>query len=307
MHMGYDANGNQVELIDGRGHVSRLIYDGLNRLIGTVNPSGGLTTTVYDAMGNIVARQAGGFAAPTLVGGAVQHSFTSSEGVTLFWETSHATDGVVYVRRAGSSDAFQSFGISGNYTPFHEVTLHGLAPATSYEYHIVSKDAFGYTLTTATQFFQTIAGAVVGPRRRSKVRPAFPAARCRPSRSVLEDRLSQIFIFATLWRSMKALSTLLLIVSVLLTSSAWAADAYYHGVETSDDSAAVLGGHHDTSSDQDVQSHHCGHLAHHFFGQPPAGLQLTQCVPSVRFESLAAPPPLSVSDTPMRPPRPRLS
>ncbi len=164
IHFSYDANGNQVEIVDPRGHVSRMSYDGLNRVIGTVNPSGGLTVTGYDAMGNIVNRQAGGFDAPVLVGGRVQLALTTNEGVQVRWQTDHPTEGLVYVRAAGSLSAFRVFGQAGNYASAQEVAITGLDADTLYEYYIVSKDAFGYTLAGATQTFRTlpaITGAAV--------------------------------------------------------------------------------------------------------------------------------------------------
>ncbi|HEX5513198.1 MAG TPA: LysM peptidoglycan-binding domain-containing protein [Gammaproteobacteria bacterium] len=132
-----------------------MFYDGLNRLIGTVNPSGGLTFTSYDALNNAIGRQAGGWHAPRLIDNVINRVQVSSEGATLEWRTDHATDGVVQVRRAGSTDEWQSFGLEGDYGLDHSLEIAGLAADTLYEYRLAISDAFGYRLTTSTHTFRT--------------------------------------------------------------------------------------------------------------------------------------------------------
>lgn len=117
-----------------------------------------------------------------------------------------------------------------------------------------------------------------------------------------------LLIFDTL-QSMRAVFASLLAVTVLLVSTAWTVDAYGHGGMTAGGGIAVSA-QHDPPPEPDVQdhaSHHCGHLTQHFLGQPAADLPLGEQFRSVRFEPTPAPRPLSVSDTPTRPPRQRLS
>lgn len=157
VHFDYDANGNQVRTTDARGNVSTVVYDGLNRIVATVNSEGGVTQTGYDAQGNVVARQTGGFTAPSLRGG-VRIDRVSDSGATLEWSTDHATDALLYVRPAGSGAAWTVFGTEGQLRLDHSVQLTGLAASTAYEYYFVSRDAFGYTLESAVRSFSTVAG-----------------------------------------------------------------------------------------------------------------------------------------------------
>lgn len=109
---------------------------------------------------------------------------------------------------------------------------------------------------------------------------------------------------------MKTFIGSLLAVVVFFAVTVGAVDAYWH-----DGGAAAAGnlassGQNDSPSDQDPQNvlgHHCEHLAQHFIGQPTAGLQVKVSAASARFEPLSARPPSSISDTPIRPPRQRLS
>src|SRR5262249_35420482 len=106
----YDANGNQVEIVDSRGFTSRLTYDGLNRVVGQQNPAGGITVTHYDAMGKVAARQVGGWSAPTITGDGITETLVSNRGAIIAFATDHATNAVVQVRRVGDTGAFTSFG-----------------------------------------------------------------------------------------------------------------------------------------------------------------------------------------------------
>lgn len=153
---GYDANGNQVSLTDARGFNSTLIYDGLNRMVGTVNPAGGLVATVYDAQGKVVARKTGGFEAPSFRG-SVSRSEVADRGLVIEWSTDRPTEGVVSVRRAGSLDAWQTIPVLAH-TVDHRVAVSGLSPLTNYEYFVTAQDAFGYTLTSSVGSFHTAAG-----------------------------------------------------------------------------------------------------------------------------------------------------
>jgi len=154
---GYDANGNEVQTVDARGNAGTMVFDALNRLIATVNRSGGLTLASFDAQGNVVARQTGGWSAPQLRGG-VREDGVSDTGAVIEWTTDHATDGQVYVRPAGSSGDWTIFGDAGAYTLDHSVRLKGLSAQATYEYKFVSKDAFGYTLESEVRTLHTAAG-----------------------------------------------------------------------------------------------------------------------------------------------------
>ena len=162
--IGYDANGNQVRTVGPRGNSATVLFDGLNRVIGTTNPSGGLTSTVYDALGNIVSQQAGGWAAPKIVDATVTQSFISTEGAFIQWQTDHDTNAIVYVRALNSNDAWISYGTPEVYSSLHGVLVNGLNPDSDYEYYVESQDLFGYTIRSDIKTFHTaigVEGAVV--------------------------------------------------------------------------------------------------------------------------------------------------
>jgi YD repeat-containing protein len=150
MHYAYDANGNTVQTTDARGNVSTIVYDGLNRMVGSVNREGGVTQTSYDAQGNAVSRQTGGYTAPSLRGN-LRIDRVSDSGAVIEWSTDRAADGSVFVRPAGSNGAWQEFKSVTGVAPDHSVVLSGLAAQTAYEYYIVSKDSFGFTLSSLAQ------------------------------------------------------------------------------------------------------------------------------------------------------------
>jgi YD repeat-containing protein len=158
----YDANGNQVKIIDSRGNTSTMLFDGLNRLVGTINPGGGMVSTGYDAEGNIVSRQTGGFSAPSLVGNRISQDLISDRSILLQWATTYATNGVIKVRRAGSSDAWQVFGSTDQYSTDHAVNVTGLAADTAYEYYFESSDAFGHSLNNLAAPAQFHTSAAIG-------------------------------------------------------------------------------------------------------------------------------------------------
>lgn len=157
--MGYDANGNQVQIVGPRGFTTTLFFDSLNRVIGTVNPAGGLSSSVFDAQGNVITQQTGGMTAPTLIDNTVHQSYASSEGVYLEWATSTSTNANVYVgvkdtpvgtwvKYTAGEDAFEVD---------HGLLINGLNPQTEYEYYVVVGDAFGNTVTTDIKSFVTTA------------------------------------------------------------------------------------------------------------------------------------------------------
>ncbi|RQP26682.1 putative Ig domain-containing protein [Piscinibacter terrae] len=49
----YDGNGNVLTSTDENGHVTHYAYDGDNRLVATIDPTGRVTGTVYDAEGRV--------------------------------------------------------------------------------------------------------------------------------------------------------------------------------------------------------------------------------------------------------------
>jgi YD repeat-containing protein len=111
---------------------------------------GGVTQTSYDAQGNAIARQTGGYTAPSLQGD-VYVGQVSDVGASIYWSTDRAADASVFVRPAGSSGAWQRFDAAEGFTLDHSVAITGLAPQSSYEYYIVSNDAFGYRLSSQSQ------------------------------------------------------------------------------------------------------------------------------------------------------------
>jgi YD repeat-containing protein len=143
---GYDANSNQVQTIDARGNASTVVYDGLNRLISTVNRIGGRTQAAYDAQGNVVSRLTGGYTAPALRGN-LRIDRVSDSGATIEWTTDRAADASVFWGPAGSdSSSWTEVKSVSGFSSDHSVVLTGLAPQTDYDFYIVSKDAFGYQL-----------------------------------------------------------------------------------------------------------------------------------------------------------------
>ncbi|MES9948135.1 MAG: calcium-binding protein, partial [Candidatus Thiodiazotropha sp.] len=154
---GYDANGNTVAATDARGFQSSMAYDGLNRMIRTVTPSGAVTTTDYDGLGNVTNREVGGFDMPSFNSGTFRATPTSS-GVMLQWSTNRASNGTVYVRRQGSYQ-WQTFTDQTQLVTLHNLEIDGLEPNTVYEYYMVAQDAFGYSMTTETRQFTTAAAA----------------------------------------------------------------------------------------------------------------------------------------------------
>jgi YD repeat-containing protein len=150
VHYGYDANGNQVQTTDARGNVSTIVYDGLNRMVGSVNREGGVTQTSYDAQGNAVSRQTGGYTAPSLRGN-LRIDRVSDSGAVIEWSTDRAADGSVFVRPAGSNGAWQEFTSATGFALDHSVVLSGLTAQTDYEYYIVSNDSFGFSLSSQAQ------------------------------------------------------------------------------------------------------------------------------------------------------------
>ena len=153
----YDAVSNQVQITGPRDTESLMFYDGLGQLIGSKNPSGSLTATVYDAEGNIIRREAGGWSAPTLVGGVVNQSLVSQQGLTLEWSTDRASTGLIQVRPAGSGAAWTDY-TADALVRDHRLAVSGLAAGVSYEYRLVAIDPFGYTLTTDIKTFTTPVG-----------------------------------------------------------------------------------------------------------------------------------------------------
>ena len=151
---GFDANGNQVQVTDARGFVSTVAYDGLNRVINTVNASGGGTSTEYDALGNVINRETGGWNNPTLVG-QVKVGGISDQGASISWTTDHPADSKLFYRVKGTSawvaaPANEQFGID------HTVSLTGLSATTEFEYYFTSVDSFGYQLQSNIGSFRTV-------------------------------------------------------------------------------------------------------------------------------------------------------
>lgn len=109
---------------------------------------------------------------------------------------------------------------------------------------------------------------------------------------------------------MKTFIGSLLAVVVFFASAIGAVEAYWH------DSGAAGGGHLALSEQSDlpadqgapkVASDHCDHLAHHFFAQLPSALAVALPAVSADFAPFSVRPALSFFDTPIRPPRRRLS
>ena len=53
----YDADSNVVTSIDPFGFATAYGYDALNRRVSVTNPDGGIATTVYDPVNNVVNHQ----------------------------------------------------------------------------------------------------------------------------------------------------------------------------------------------------------------------------------------------------------
>lgn len=51
----YDVNGNRLTILDGNGHTTSFMYDGMNRLLSETDPLGNVWTYTYDAIGNRIS------------------------------------------------------------------------------------------------------------------------------------------------------------------------------------------------------------------------------------------------------------
>ncbi|MCU7934082.1 MAG: hypothetical protein KZQ99_04275, partial [Candidatus Thiodiazotropha sp. (ex Dulcina madagascariensis)] len=152
---GYDANGNTLQVVDGRGFTNTLAYDGLNRLTQSISPTGAVTAMTYDALGNVLNRDVGGFTAPSF--NSSFRATPSSAGVLLEWTTNRAGNGTVYLRPLGTHQ-WQAFADDNLLVSEHRLEIDGLAANTTYEFYALAQDS-GYTLTTDTWQFTTATGA----------------------------------------------------------------------------------------------------------------------------------------------------
>jgi len=182
-YFGYDANSNIVRSEQGRNRsdignsgnnifsstggaiqnglvsigsrpVGRLVYDGLNRVVKSYNPEGGLTVTVFDGLGNKTEQRLGDFSPPTLNDNSINQAAISSDGAFVEWGTSQNTNGIVYAKRVGTG-TWQAYGEANLYSYQHAVLLTGFTANTNYEYYIESKSQFGHTITSDVQTFRT--------------------------------------------------------------------------------------------------------------------------------------------------------
>lgn len=66
----------------------------------------------------------------------------AATSATIVWTTDEPADGLVLYRKSGTSDYLPS-DLAPELTVEHAITLEGLTPDTTYEYHVVSADAAG--------------------------------------------------------------------------------------------------------------------------------------------------------------------
>ncbi len=77
---------------------------------------------------------------------------------TISWVTNEAASSQLHYRTAGQS-SYQASPVSPAMVTDHAVALHGLFPATSYEYYARSVDAAGNAISSAVQTFTTLASS----------------------------------------------------------------------------------------------------------------------------------------------------
>jgi RHS repeat-associated protein len=106
----YDANGNTVKSIDGRGNSRNMVYDALNRLTDTTDENGGRSITVYDADGRIL-------------------SFTDAEGAVTGYEYDANGNTTKVTDALGNSTSFTYDAMDRILT-----STDSLGAITSYEY-----------------------------------------------------------------------------------------------------------------------------------------------------------------------------
>lgn len=92
--------------------------------------------------------------APTI--SSVASSGVTSTTATVTWSTDESADGQVYYRKSGTT-AYQQTTLSTPLVTSHSVSLNGLEPGTTYEYHVRSADAAGNVATSSPdQTFVTL-------------------------------------------------------------------------------------------------------------------------------------------------------
>jgi len=151
----YDANGNQVQIVDSRGFVSSLFFNANNVMTDTINPTGSINRSKLDAQGSVVQRSIGGWDLPKIVDNSMTQAYASSDGIYLEWSTTHQAEGIVEVTEVGGSGSPVRFGQADVYDLNHEIMLTGLKPDTTYEYRIRSKDPFGSITVSEAHTFVT--------------------------------------------------------------------------------------------------------------------------------------------------------
>jgi hypothetical protein len=110
---------------------------------------------VKDLAGNAMASdwtQATGFetaqdtTAPVISNVASGNVGSTTADVT--WDTDEPADSLVYYRKQGET-TYQQSPLDTQLVTAHSVTLQGLAPSTTYEYHVESSDSAGNTATSS--------------------------------------------------------------------------------------------------------------------------------------------------------------